>query len=209
MNELKRKAKARLILSAALIAIAALCLVGVTLARQNLASKTESAALKYSFSANAVHILKAGAGDAPVENGGVYEAPGGWTSVSADKTEYSVSFLLSNSASQGGEADYDQTCVIEVFVTDGAYDASLTVTLASGGLEITGTGEQVAADSPLYEAYGAGRVYKFINGAGETYTWKLLGGSECFIPMTLEASGDAVDPAALTVIATGIPTDNN
>ena len=209
MNDLKRKVKTRLILSAAVVALAALCLVGVTVARIRQTAATENVTLKYSFSADDVHILKAGAGGLPVVSGGVYTAPGGWNTVSADKTDYTVSFLVSNSAAPNGASGYDQTCEVEVFVTDGAYDASLTVTLTAGSIVITGSGEEVAADSPLYEAYGAGRVYRFVNGAGEAYTWKLPGGSESFIPMTLAASGDGVDPAALTVIATGIPTDNH
>lgn len=208
MNDLKRKAKTRLVISGAILLVTALCLIGVTVARLKKNSVTNSVTFEYSFSADAVHILKSGAGGAPVESGGVYEAPGAWNRVSDDKTEYSLSFLLSNAASSTSVAQYDETCMIEVFVTDGAPSA-FTVKLAADGTERTGIPETVTEGSALYQAYGAGRVYRFLNAAGEPYTWDLPGGSAAFIPMTLTASGNGADHAALTVIASGIPSNNH
>ena len=208
MNDLKRKAKTRLIISAVILALTAACLAGVTVARIRQTAGTQNMTLKYSFSSDSVHILKAGAGGAPVESGGAYAAPDGWSSVSKDKKAYTLSFLLSNSASPSGEADFDQNCRIEVFVTDGA-PAALTVKLAVRGVELNGTPETVSEGSVYFESYGAGRVYRFVNGSGETYTWDLPGGDEAFVPMTLSVTGEGVDPAALTVVAGGIPTDNH
>ncbi len=204
MNDLKRRARTRLIISAVILALSAACIVGVTVARIRQTVGTQDITLRYSFSSDSVHVLKAGAGNSPVESGGAYEAPRGWSAVSDDNTEYTLSFLLSNASSSTEVAQYGQTCKIEVFVTDGA-PSTFTLTLAAGGVEISGTPETVAEGSPYYESFGAGRVFRFVNGSGEAYTWDLPGGNGAFIPMTLRAEGEGADPAALTVVAVGIP----
>ena len=195
MSNLKRKTALRLTISAVIIVLTALCLIGVTAARIRQSAESEKIKLKYSFASDSVHIQKNGS----------YSPPDGWSEVSGDKTEYELSFVLSNAATDNDVAKYSQTAYVEVFVTEGAGDG-VSVTLAADGRTVEGSYREAEEGSAIYEKYGAGRVYGFVNPSGDMYTWAMPAGSAVFVPMTLTVSGEAANPAAVTVIACGIPS---
>ena len=134
-----------------------------------------------------------------------YNALQSWTSVS--ESTCNLDFLLTNEGNSGGPAGFNQNAVLEVFVTEGVADPSkLTVTLSTDGGTYTATATQVTEGSTVYNAYGAGWIYRFTSD-GKPLTWYLQGGRTVAISMTLIVAGQSVEPASLSLIATGTPAD--
>ena len=196
------KKTAYILLSAAavLIAVSAVIAVGAAFARYR---TTSSVALTMNnvYSKNGVWLWSSSNGNTQPK----YNALQSWTSVS--ESTCNLDFLLTNEGNSGGPAGFNQNAALEVFVTEGVADPSkLTVTLSTNNGTYTATATKVAEGSTVYNAYGAGWIYRFTSD-GQPLTWYLQGGRTVAIPMTLIVAGQSVEPASLSLIATGTPAD--
>ena len=199
--------------AAALLIVAALTAVGVSYARYRRSiNSVGTLTMGYGYSSDSIHLLDQGK-DGGVLNGtpvegedGKYNAPGSWSYVSSGNSIYEISFLLSNTVEKGKAAAFDQYGYLEVFVTEGM-SGDVTIQLAADTGTYLATAETVAEGSAFYEAYGAGRIFRFKDKNGAPIGWLLPGGKDAFVPMTLTVWGTSADPAAVTLIATGTPSE--
>lgn len=207
------KKTAYILLSAAavLIAVSAVIAVGTAFARYR---TTSSVALTMNnvYSKNGVWLWASYnenyvQTDEGEEAQPKYNALQNWTSINDETKTYTLGFLLTNEGNSGNPAGFNQNVILEVFVTEGVADPSkLTVTLSTNNGTYTATATKVAEGSTVYNAYGAGWIYRFTSD-GQPLTWYLQGGRTVAIPMTLIVAGQSVEPASLSLIATGTPAD--
>ena len=211
----RRRTALKITLSVLILLAAASVAVGAVYARYR--ARVSSAGqinMEYGFSPDSIFLLA----DSKDENGEFtgrphaegaserYSQPEGWNMVASDGGVYQVNMILSNEKQIGRPAAYSQNAYIEVFATagvSGSDDMIIQIETESGSYIATGT--DVSEGSSVYEAYGPGRLYRFVNNSGEPISWTLEGGRSVMIPLKITAWGDFDVPGALTVIATGVP----
>ena len=197
-------------MTALLIAVTVVMLAGTAYARYRISTKA-ALNMSYNYSNNGVYLWASYNDNydktaEKEEDRAKFLPLGDWTSVS--ESTYTLDFLLANEGNDKGPAEFDQNVSLQIFVTEGIASASnLTVTLSTGSGEYTASASKVAAGSTVYNAYGAGWIYKFENNYAQPVNWFLKGQCASAIPMILTVTGESVEPAALSLIATGTPAD--
>lgn len=212
----RRTALKRILIAAAITLLTAAIAIGVSYARYRVRfSAASQLELQYGFTADSIYLLAEGQDEngeytgAPVAEDGaeIYSAPGDWTMLSNEKDIYQMRMLLSNEKIIGSPSQYDQTGRIEVFVSAGATDQNeLIIQLKTDSGTFLASGSEVEEGSSLYQAYGPGSVYRFVNSSGEPITWRLAGGVSTAIPIEITVWGTFDYPGAITVVATGVPS---
>lgn len=132
---------------------------------------------------------------------GAYAAPDGWQSGGGGK--WTEEFLLANGTGTENCCGFDQSAVLTVFVTAGAGEDAVQITLAADGTEYEGKAQRVPEGSPLHEQYGDGWLFRFYGSDEEELSWLLLGSGFTYQRMALTVTGSPRVPAAVSVMAAG------
>lgn len=160
----------------------------------------------------------------------VADAQTGWE---LEEEQYKLSFAVSNIIGDKKYAADDQQIYLRLLATPGIWDGTDTVRIALlmpveevPETETTDTTqstqsteatepepqfEEIAAtaiwinpESPLYDTFGDGWVFSFLNEDGTERSWTLEGGKASVLEMTLTLEGSALtDPSLLQLQITG------
>lgn len=153
-----------------------------------------------------------------------YSGRGG-TFVRSDETywqEYGgdlmLNFAVGNGTSEEDFADADQKVQIRLIGSLGAWYPSgdmkltLTVPLQSDPTQsetLEATVIRISEESPLYETFGDGWMFCFLDEIGRERSWTLEGGKLSFISMDLiYENADLVDTSLLQLQVNGIGSGN-
>ena len=216
MRNGKRSVKTTMLYAAALVlTVATVIAIGTAYAHyRSICKSVGSLELKYDYSSNGIWMLASDTDVSgvptyePVLNEGMYELPGGWTTVSEQNGIYTLSFLLSNEREANSPADFDQYGSLQVIVGRGALSSStMTVSANVNGAVYNAVVSEIEEGTSLYEAYGEGWIYEFKNRNNERASWYLPGGVSAQIPVTLTVSGSSGYPVSVNLVATAKPAE--
>lgn len=163
----------KLMLTAILLLVCVLLLVGATLAR---------------YQTNEFSYL----GYAAQGKGSVsLQTNGGWSFTGESGT---LSFSVSNSTDEGGYAPADQSVSVRLLASLsiaelGGETVQLVIADGTGISVYTATPAAIAEGTALYKTFGAGRVYLFRDADGKELSWTLAGGTPSVLSAELRITG--------------------
>lgn len=178
MNRKKLHISTRLQLIVAIVLITG-CLVGacgVTFARYRV---QQAADLLFQAQKNAMVYLG-------VEQEGAFVCQQSAWQETEDGT-MALSFAISNGQSQEVFAQADQTACVRLVASLGAWSAESTgqLILTVGESTYIATAERISEGTALFSEFGEGWIFRFLNDAGEEYTFPLDGGALHYTVMQL------------------------
>lgn len=144
-----------------------------------------------------------------------HQSVGSWKEVDSS---LQLSFTVANGTSRQAYTGMDQIFTVRLVGSLGIWDgtdvAEVTLRVAKENTEeadlpyeeFAGLATQIQKESPLYQTYGEGWVFSFLNEAGEEMTWPLKGNAFSSVDMTVVLeSSQLTNPSLLQPVITGYP----
>ena len=194
---MKKHVCALMFVALAALMIASLVSFGAAYARR-LDEDDKTLGFDCGFSSGTIRLL-----DPTPDGEGNYKALSGWTSVSGEVSV--IDFLLADFSDKADPAPFDQYAYITVFTSSGAEAGDISVSLEAPGFEVIPEVSACIPGSALYEQYGAGNIWRFRLADGSLASWYFRGGVASSVEMKLTVTGVGDLPAAVAVIADGVP----
>lgn len=199
-NEFNISARSRLALSVIVIVLSLVLVVGTAFARY----QTDiTGVLNYSAKAYAIFLCRG----YDAANDAIIEGESSWVS---SKGRNTLSFCVSNGKSRASySADSQQIYIrlnaaLSIEFGEGA-EVSIIVPTGEGPAEsYLGVATPIEDNTPLYNSFGAGWSFIFVDDTGEEVSWKLQGGDLSILSATVIVDGvELKDPMLMQIQVTG------
>lgn len=113
-----------------------------------------------------------------------------------------LSFAISNGRTNSSYAHADQQAVVRLVASLGAWQENSTesIHLFVGNQFYVAEAERITEGSALFDQFGDGWVFRFVDEDGNEYMWDLPGGSFSWIEMQLDTTISDIGLLQLQVI---------
>lgn len=181
----------RLMLTVSLLLMCIILMVGVTWARYQ---AKKNSYLSYNTREPAAISLWSGYDEA---TGTLTEGNVTWTLSNGVGTAH---FYISNGTSTMEYSDEDVSATIRLLASQRATNAQVVMYVSDGSSTTTwpATPVQIKEGTPLYDTFGGGNAYVFLEEDGSELSWKLEGGTLSVLSVQIDVRNlEQIDDAAL------------
>ena len=108
-----------------------------------------------------------------------------------------LSFYVSNGTSMMDYPDEDFSVSVRLLSSLNITGAQVSLSAGDDGFTWTATPVKIEEGTPLFDAFGGGNVYVFLDEDGSELSWDLEGGNLSVLPVQLDVSNLEQEDAAL------------